>query len=213
MRLPRASGILLHPTSLPGRHGIGDLGRHAHEFVEFLAATGQRWWQMLPLGPTGYGNSPYQSPSSFAGNPSADRPGRPGGSRVAGGRFLAGGAVIPRGQSRFRRRGGFKEEQLRLAHEDGTGSATTSGSSEFVAANHVWLDDYALYHALKDSHGGLPWYQWEPELVVREAECSCDLARAIERRDQLPLVRPVRIRDPVAGAAGGLPGARRDAVG
>src|SRR5215471_2409213 len=69
MNLPRASGLLLHPTSLPGRFGIGDLGPEAHAFVEFLAATGQTWWQILPIGPTGYGNSPYQSPSSFAGNP------------------------------------------------------------------------------------------------------------------------------------------------
>src|ERR1700677_3477818 len=69
MRLPRASGVLLHPTSLPGRHGIGDLGPEAHAFIDFLASTGQRWWQILPLGPTGYGNSPYQSLSSFAGNP------------------------------------------------------------------------------------------------------------------------------------------------
>ena len=61
MRLPRASGILLHPTSLPGRFGVGDLGPEAHAFVDLLAETGQRWWQMLPLGPTGYGNSPYQS--------------------------------------------------------------------------------------------------------------------------------------------------------
>ncbi len=68
MRFPRASGILLHPTSLPSRHGIGDLGEEAHAFVHFLAETGQRWWQMLPFGPTGYGNSPYQSHSSFAGN-------------------------------------------------------------------------------------------------------------------------------------------------
>ena len=69
MQLPRASGILLHPTSLPGRHGIGDLGPEAHAFVDWLAETGQTWWQILPLGPVGYGGSPYQSPSSFAGNP------------------------------------------------------------------------------------------------------------------------------------------------
>src|SRR3954451_24108052 len=66
---PRASGILLHPTSLPGRFGIGDLGPTAHAFLDFLAATGQRWWQMLPVGPVGAGNSPYQSYSSYAGNP------------------------------------------------------------------------------------------------------------------------------------------------
>src|SRR5438105_14448540 len=68
MRLLRASGILLHPTSLPCRFGIGDLGPAAEAFVAFLAETGQRWWQLLPLGPTGYGNSPYQSHSSYAGN-------------------------------------------------------------------------------------------------------------------------------------------------
>src|SRR5438270_5230036 len=69
MRFKRASGILLHPTSLPGRYGIGDLGPEAHAFVALLAEAGQRWWQILPVGPTGSGNSPYQSYSSHAGNP------------------------------------------------------------------------------------------------------------------------------------------------
>ena len=69
MSLPRASGILLHPTSLPGRFGIGDLGKEAYWFADFLASTGQHLWQVLPLGPTGYGNSPYQCVSVFAGNP------------------------------------------------------------------------------------------------------------------------------------------------
>src|SRR5882672_3410602 len=69
MTFPRTSGVLLHPTSLPGRYGIGDLGRSALAFIDFLAAAGQRVWQVLPLGPTGYGDSPYQSFSAFAGNP------------------------------------------------------------------------------------------------------------------------------------------------
>src|SRR4051795_11936032 len=69
MAFNRASGVLLHPTSLPGRFGIGDLGPSAFEFVEFLASAGQRLWQVLPLGPTGYGDSPYQCFSAFAGNP------------------------------------------------------------------------------------------------------------------------------------------------
>src|SRR5438270_3212457 len=69
MQLPRASGILLHPTSLPGRYGIGDLGPEAHRFLDFLADTGQTWWQVLPLGPVGYGGSPYQSPLSLACSP------------------------------------------------------------------------------------------------------------------------------------------------
>src|SRR5579863_5881103 len=69
MKFPRSSGILLHPTSLPGRFGIGDLGPESYRFVDFLADAGQRIWQVLPLGPTGYGDSPYQLFSSFAGNP------------------------------------------------------------------------------------------------------------------------------------------------
>ena len=67
--LPRSSGILLHPSSLPGPYGIGDLGPEAHRWIETLAAMKQRWWQVLPLGPTGFGDSPYQSYSAFAGNP------------------------------------------------------------------------------------------------------------------------------------------------
>ncbi len=69
MKFQRASGILLHPTSLPGDFGIGDLGPTAFEFVDFLARSGQTYWQILPLGPTGYGDSPYQCFSAFAGNP------------------------------------------------------------------------------------------------------------------------------------------------
>ena len=68
MTFPRASGILLHPTSLPGRFGIGDLGDHAYRFADFLVASGQSLWQVLPLGPTGYGDSPYACYSAFAGN-------------------------------------------------------------------------------------------------------------------------------------------------
>src|SRR4030095_12115003 len=68
-RFDRSSGLLLHPTSLPGPHGIGDLGPEAYRFVDFLAAAGQRLWQMLPLGPTGFGNSPYAARSAVAGNP------------------------------------------------------------------------------------------------------------------------------------------------
>src|ERR1700728_1740176 len=65
----RASGVLLHPSSLPGPHGSGDLGGEARRFVDFLAAAAQRWWQMLPVGPPGYGESPYSAESTFAGNP------------------------------------------------------------------------------------------------------------------------------------------------
>ena len=75
MKFDRAGGILLHPTSLPGPYGIGDLGPRAYHFVDWLASTGCKLWQILPLGPTGYGDSPYQCFSAFAGNPYLDQPG------------------------------------------------------------------------------------------------------------------------------------------
>jgi 4-alpha-glucanotransferase len=167
MRLPRASGVLLHPTSLPSRHGIGDLGKEAHAFVDFLAATGQRWWQMLPLGPTGYGNSPYQSTSSFAGNPlliDVDNLVERG--------WLARESCLheprlPSDHVNFDAVAALKEGSLRLAFRGFKTNGADSQFEEFVTANRSWLDDYVLYQSLKDVHAGLPWYQWEPELIER----------------------------------------------
>jgi 4-alpha-glucanotransferase len=159
---------LLHPTSLPGRHGIGDLGEEAHAFVHFLAATGQRWWQTLPLGPTGYGNSPYQSTSSFAGNPLlidlddlVRRKWLPAAAGMLGSDlsvdYVDFNAVAP-----------VKEQALELAFEGFKASGPDPRFEEFIAANHSWLDDYVLFQSLKDGRGGLPWYEWEPELVKRD---------------------------------------------
>ena len=172
MRLPRASGVLLHPTSLPGCHGIGDLGAEAHAFVDFLASTGQRWWQMLPLGPTGYGNSPYQSLSSFAGNPLLiDLRGL-----VKHGwldeKTCPDDAGLPVDSVDFDVVAVLKERALRLAVEQFQTKANDPQFQEFITANGAWLDDYVFYQALKDNHGGLPWYEWEPELVAR-APSAC----------------------------------------
>jgi 4-alpha-glucanotransferase len=176
MRLPRASGVLLHPTSLPGHHGIGDLGAEAHAFVDFLAETGQRWWQMLPLGPTGYGNSPYQSLSSFAGNPllidlhglvkhgwldEKACPHDPG---------------LPVDSVDFDAVALLKERALRAAFQQFQTQEDDPHFQDFVTANAAWLDDYVFYQALKDNHGGLPWYEWESELVAREPS-ACALWR------------------------------------
>jgi 4-alpha-glucanotransferase len=168
MRLPRASGILLHPTSLPGRFGIGDLGPEAHAFVDFLAETGQRWWQMLPVGPTGYGNSPYQSYSSYAGNPFLISPER----LVDDGWLMPGDwedypslsedhvdfDAVLLAKDRLLRRAftRFRPEHL--------------GFEPFLQDNAFWLDDYALYMALKEIHEGAAWYDWERELVARDPE-------------------------------------------
>src|SRR6516165_1208458 len=166
MRLPRSSGILLHPTSLPGPFGIGDLGPSAHEFVAILGETVQRWWQMLPLGPTGYGNSPYQSYSSFSGNPLLISPERLADDGLLSREELAGVPKLPEGEVDFEAVITVKERLLRRAFANAR--PLPSGLAEFVRGNAHWLEDYALFLALKDAHKGAPWYDWTPSLVRRE---------------------------------------------
>jgi 4-alpha-glucanotransferase len=172
MRLPRASGILLHPTSLPSQFGIGDLGPEAEAFVEFLAETGQRWWQILPLGPTGYGNSPYQSHSSFAGNPLLISP-----ELLAADGWLSpedwrDAPAFPDGDVDFDAVVAFKTHLLRLAFERFPDD--DAGLASFVEAHREWLDDFALFMALKAQHGGLSWTEWPPELATRQADALRD---------------------------------------
>ncbi len=163
MTFPRASGILLHPTSLPGKYGIGDLGAGAYEFIDFLKITGQTVWQVLPLGPTSYGDSPYQSTSSFAGNPllisldelvklgwltEEDLPASPDFDDYV----VNYGPVIE-----------YHFEALTTAFTNFNEKATAEqrqAFQQFCTENQDWLDDYALFAALKDSHDGKPWWEW-----------------------------------------------------
>lgn len=172
MAFSRSSGILLHPTSLPGPHGIGDLGREAFTWLEFLEAAGQRLWQVMPLGPTGYGDSPYQCFSAFAGNPylidleqlrdegwleAADLAEAPPLSEER----VDYGAVIP-----------FKLSLLSRAHARFRGGASEEAREavrRYRAEQAGWLEDFALFMALKEAHGGRAWNQWQPELRDREA--------------------------------------------
>ncbi len=169
MRHPRGSGVLLHPTSLPGRFGIGDLGPEAHRFVADLVEAGQTWWQMLPLGPTGFGNSPYQSPSSFAGNPlliSPEAMVRDGWLDEAD---LADYPELPAGHVDFDAVRLAKTALFHKAHE----RAGPDGPPEFRAfleSAKDWLDDFALFVALKDAHDGKPWNEWEPDIAARKPE-------------------------------------------
>ena len=168
MELPRASGILLHPTSLPGRFGIGDLGPEAHAFVDFLAETGQTWWQMLPLGPTGFGGSPYQSPSSFAGNPLLISPEGLVERGWLDAQEIAEIPHLPTDQVDFDAVAAFKLLILRRAFDRFQAGGTDAAFEGFREANRGWLDDYVLYQALRDAHDSRPWYEWEPELVARD---------------------------------------------
>ena len=169
MTLSRAAGILLHPTSLPGPNGIGELGSEAHRFLDFLASTGITIWQVLPLGPTGYGDSPYQCFSAFAGNPLLIAVANDG--RTFPEHTVDYEAVIP-----------YKHKLLRKAIDEWT---PDERFETFVATHDSWLEDYALFMALKEAHGGVAWTSWEFAAAAREPAAleawRAKLAREIQR--------------------------------
>jgi len=172
MTFPRSSGILLHPTSLPGPYGIGDLGSEAFRFVDFLADSGCHLWQVLPLGPTGYGDSPYQCFSAFAGNPYLISPDfllRDGflhsndlvertnfpNKKVDYGRVIPWKLnLLERAYNRFRSDGGAGRDRF----------------DAFASAQAHWLDDFALFMSLKESNGGGAWSGWPDPLRKRNPE-------------------------------------------
>lgn len=171
--LPRAAGVLLHPTSLPGPHGCGDLGPAADTFLEWCEGAGQTLWQVLPLGPTGYGNSPYGTLSAFAGNPLL----------IAAEELLADG-LLPRpalvGRPRFdparvdfEAAREWKEKLLRASFEHFRGHAprrlrTEAAAFDGAPEQAYWLADWTLYAALKGKHGGQEWTAWPAGVRERE---------------------------------------------
>lgn len=171
MNRNRASGILMHPTSLPGAFGIGDLGPEAFRFVDFLAASSQRYWQILPLGPTGYGDSPYQCFSAFAGNTLMISPELLVEDDLITADDLADKPEFPAHKIDF---GGvltWKNQLLAKAY-DGfhhTTSVDLRGKFErFSQENHFWLDDYALFRSIKTMNDERPWYEWLDALKLRD---------------------------------------------
>ncbi|HTX89995.1 MAG TPA: 4-alpha-glucanotransferase [Anaerolineales bacterium] len=178
MKFNRSSGVLLHPTSLPGPYGIGDLGPAAYRWVDWLAASGCKLWQVLPLGPTGYGDSPYQCFSAFAGNPYmvspeslldlgllapsdlADMPAWEPRRADFGLLYQWKPALLAKAYARYL----ADPELLRTEFE------------AFLAASSAWLDDFALFMALKEVHGGGPWDQW-PEPLRRREPAALEEAR------------------------------------
>ena len=179
----RSSGILMHVSSLPGNHGIGSMGRHAYAFVDFLKSAGQRYWQILPLCPTGYGNSPYQCFSTYAGNP-----------YLIDLDLLVEEGLLYKSELDVLNWGNdparvdfslictqklhVLREAFRRYQDEGEAFA------RFRAENDWWLPDYALFMALKEQHGGKPWYTWEDGLKFREdsaiSEAFCSLMEDIQ---------------------------------
>lgn len=177
----RASGILLHVTSLPGPHGIGDFGPGAYHFADWLHGCGQRVWQWLPTTPIGPGDSPYQSVSAFAGSPLmvALEP------LVEAG-WLAPPQLPPEGfkarRVDYARVVPWRLQQLRAAAAGFEARATSVQRQAFDSwceREAGWLDDYALFMALETAHGGCAWWQWEPALARREPLALLEARRAL----------------------------------
>src|SRR5438876_143040 len=172
MHSSRSSGVLLHPTSLPGPYGIGDLGAEAAALVDWLASAAQSRWQVLPLGPTGYGDSPYQSFSSFAGNPlliSLDGLVDDG---YLGKADLAAAPAFPAEKVDYGPVIRWKHELLGRAaqsfkHKQQAGQR--EAFHRFADEQARWLDDYALFAALKDHFQGAVWSAWPSSIRRREA--------------------------------------------
>ena len=188
MRFPRASGILLHPTSLPGGDGIGDLGDEALRFVDFLVRAKQTYWQTLPLNPTGWGDSPYGSFSAFAGNTllisdcglgNADS--QYPRSQVRTDASSKSAIRDPHSAIDYGAVFESKSLMLRAAFEDFQKSNTELKDEfeTFVHDNASWLDDYALYRAIKASQGQRPWYEWDDELKRRDEHALSEATRTL----------------------------------
>ena len=172
MPFPRRSGILLHPTSLPSPHGIGDWGQAAYDFVDFLCHAKQTYWQMLPLSPTGYGDSPYQATSAFAGNPLLISLDRLVEQQFLQSEQLAAAPDFPADQIDFAATTAFKGELLTQAYATFKAAGTTAQTTTFnafCAREAAWLDDYALFAALKAEFELRPWYEWERPLASRNS--------------------------------------------
>lgn len=180
MRFNRKSGVLLHPTSLPSKYGIGDLGKEAYEFIDFLNKSKQRLWQILPLGPVGFGESPYQSFSAFAGNTiliSIDK--------MIDKNLLTLQEVQPipdfsTSQVDFEAVKKYKQGLFKLAF-----NRFDSSSEEllnFIKENAFWLEEYAFFMALKEHFGGVAWNEWESAIAKRE-ESAMEYYKALLSTD------------------------------
>lgn len=176
----RASGVLLHVTSLPGSFGIGDLGPASREWIDWLADSGTRYWQVLPIGPTGFGDSPYSSPSSHAGNTDLISP-----------ELLVRDGLIQRSELRqigeanrvdYTAVQEYKDSLLRAAF-DNLGGSLEKEFAGFAEREARWVETFGLYMALKESHGGTSWTTWPEPLRTRDpdalSEARADFASEI----------------------------------
>ncbi|HKY05322.1 MAG TPA: 4-alpha-glucanotransferase, partial [Blastocatellia bacterium] len=182
MSFTRSSGILLHPTSLPGPYGIGDLGDQAYAFVDFLSSSGQTLWQILPLGPPAFGNSPYQCFSAFAGNTLLVSPDRLVKEGLVSKSDIDTTKKFSDDKVDFESVKEFKSDLLKLAFENfktGSHPHVVEEYKEFCDFARSWLDSYTLFRALQESHDFKAWNTWEPEIASRAAEAITRVRREL----------------------------------
>ena len=192
----RASGLLLHVTSLPGRFGVGDLGPSAFSWIDDLHQAGQQWWQALPVGPTGYGNSPYQSLCSFAGNSLIISPE----SLISDGLLQASDCEtdFPANMVDYVRVIPFRNRLIEKAWTNfraGESSDLRVPFEEFCAESAGWLEDYALFRALKFKFRGSYYLEWPAELVRRRPDALADARRELTSQvDQVRFAQFLLVR-------------------
>jgi len=179
MNAGRQCGVLLHISSLPCRHGLGDFGPRAHEFIDFLAESGQSLWQMLPLTPInpGAGNSPYSSYSAFGGNTLFISPDLLVRQRLLRPGDTAHPPAFPLGRADYAAAARWRGRLLDMAFDNFfPGLRTDAGFGDFCRSQAFWLEDYCLFMAIKRERGGEPWFRWPVELRLRDAG-ALDAAR------------------------------------
>jgi len=169
----RTSGVLLHPTSLPSRFGIGDLGLEAYKFIDFLVAADQQLWQVLPVGPTGYGNSPYMSYSAMAGNPLLISPDQLKEEQLLTDEDLDHFPDLPGHPVDFDRVIAHKMPLYAKAFQNFQAHNSPIAQKEFAGFCETkarWLNDYALFMALKEHFQGVSWSSWDADIATRTPE-------------------------------------------
>lgn len=186
MTFPRQSGILLHPTSLPSKFGIGDFGKSAYDFVDFLGTAKQTLWQVLPLGQTGYGDSPYQCFSAFAGNIYLISPEKLVEDGFLTKKDLADVPNFPTTRVDFSSVIEYKLPLLRKAFENFRKTDDEEIAAEFrkfCSENQFWLDDYALFRAIKFSQNQVSWQDWDEDLKLREPNAMAQARQELDEED------------------------------
>jgi len=171
----RYSGLFLHPTSMPSRYGIGDLGDFSFTWIDMLSQMKQSFWQLCPLGPTGFGDSPYQCFSSFAGNPLLISPDSLEAEGLLTRTELENYPRLPDSAVDFAAVIVQKEKIFRKAYSRFT---DTDEFIQFCENERYWLDDYALFRAIKDLMGGKPWYLWDAPLKMRDPAAIKEISAA-----------------------------------